>query len=67
MATHKLLLLPGDGTPRIVFCLHGGVTLDSPDGALALGPVQAAYLSARDHDVTATGDGEVYLVTLPTI
>ncbi len=61
------LLLPGDGTPRIVFCLHGGVTLDSPDGALALGPVQAAYLSARDHDVTATGDGEVYLVTLPTI
>ncbi|KGN29809.1 hypothetical protein N802_10390 [Knoellia sinensis KCTC 19936] len=59
--------LPGDGTPRIVFCLHGDVTLTTPEGALELGPVRAAYLSARDHDVTVSGSGEVYLVTLPTV
>ena len=61
------LLLPGDGTPRLVLCLHGDVLLAGDTGSLALGPVQAAYLSARDHDVVATGSGEVYLVTLPTI
>lgn len=60
-------LLPGNDTPRIVFCLHGDVTLTAPDATLALGPVQAAYLSARDHDVTVTGTGEVFLVTLPTV
>ncbi|GAA4110603.1 mannose-6-phosphate isomerase, class I [Knoellia locipacati] len=60
-------LLPGDGTPRLVLCLHGDVLLAGPTGSLALGPVQAAFLSARDHDVVATGSGEVYLVTLPTI
>ncbi|CAN7344872.1 mannose-6-phosphate isomerase, class I [Knoellia sp. LjRoot47] len=61
------LLLPGDRTPRLVFCLHGDVLLAGPTGSLELGPVQAAYLSARDHDVVATGSGEVYLVTLPTV
>jgi mannose-6-phosphate isomerase len=60
-------LLPGSGTPRIVFCLHGDVTLTTSEESLALGPVRAAYLSARDHDVTVTGNGEVYLVTLPTV
>lgn len=59
--------IPGDGTPRIVFCLHGDITLASPKVTLALGPVRAAYLSAQDHDVTVTGSGEVFLVTLPTI
>ncbi len=59
--------LPGDGTPRIVFCLHGEATLTTPQASLALGPVRAAYLSARDHDVKVTGSGEVFLVTLPTI
>ena len=63
----KGLLLPGNGTPRIAFCLHGDVTLAGADGALTLGPVQAAYLSARDHEVRATGSGEVYLVTLPSV
>lgn len=65
------LLLPGDGTPRIVFCLHGEVVLTTPDdgpgSTLTLGPVRAAYLSARDHDVRVTGSGEVYLVTLPSV
>lgn len=61
------LLIPGDGTPRIVFCLHGDVTLASAEATLALGPVRAAYLSARDHDVTVTGSGDVFLVTLPTV
>lgn len=59
--------LPGDGTPRIVFCLHGDVTLTTPEASLALGPVRAAYLSARDHGVTVTGAGEVFLVTLPGV
>lgn len=61
------VLLPGDGTPRIVFCLHGQVRLAAHDDALDLGPVRAAYLSARDRDVTVTGSGEVYVVTLPTV
>lgn len=60
-------LLPGDGTPRIVFCLHGDATLTTPEATLALGPVRAAYLSAGDRDVTVTGSGEIYLVTLPTV
>ncbi|KRE43797.1 mannose-6-phosphate isomerase, class I [Knoellia sp. Soil729] len=61
------VILPGDGTPRIAFCLHGDVTLTTPQASLALGSVQAAYLSARDRDVTVTGSGEVFLVTLPTV
>jgi mannose-6-phosphate isomerase len=59
--------LPGDGTPRIAFCLHGDVTLTTPGSSLELGSVQAAYLSARDRDVTVTGSGEVFFVTLPTV
>lgn len=59
--------IPGNGTPRIVFCLHGDVTLTSPKATLALGPVGAAYLSAQDDDVTVTGSGEVFLVTLPCV
>ena len=61
------VLIPGNGTPRIVFCLHGDVALTSREATLALGPVRAAYLSAQDHDVTVTGSGEVFLVTLPGI
>lgn len=65
------LRVPGDGTPRIVFCLHGEVVLaaraDGAGSTLTLGPVRAAFLSARDHDVRVTGSGEVYLVTLPTV
>lgn len=60
-------LVPGDDTPRIVFCLHGEATLVSPGATLTLGPVQAAYLSASDHDVVLTGSGDVFLVTLPTV
>lgn len=59
--------IPGNGTPRIVFCLRGDVTLTSPKATLTLGPVQAAYLSAQDDDVTVTGSGEVFLVTLPCV
>lgn len=59
--------VPGNGTPRLVFCLRGDVTLASPEATLALGPVRAAYLSAQDHDVTVTGSGEVFLVTLPGV
>jgi mannose-6-phosphate isomerase len=61
------VVLPGAGTPRIVFCLHGEVTLTTTETSLTLGPVQAAYLSARDHEVSVSGSGEVYLVTLPSI
>lgn len=59
--------IPGNGTPRIVFCLRGDVTLTSPKATLSLGPVRAAYLSAQDDDVTVTGSGEVFLVTLPCV
>ncbi|KGN36428.1 mannose-6-phosphate isomerase, class I [Knoellia subterranea] len=61
------VVLPGNGTPRIVFSLHGDVTLATAERNLALEPVRAAYLSARDHDVTVTGSGEVFLVTLPHV
>ena len=61
------VVLPGDGTPRIVFCLHGDATLTTSEASLDLGPVRAAYLSARDQQVSVTGSGEVYLVTLPGV
>lgn len=59
--------VPGDGTPRIVFCLYGEVTLASARASLTLGPVRAAYVGAGDREVTVTGSGEVYLVTLPGV
>ncbi|PRY60124.1 mannose-6-phosphate isomerase type 1 [Knoellia remsis] len=61
------VVVPGDGTPRIAFCLYGEVTLASAEASLTLGPVRAAYVGARDREVTVTGSGEVYLVTLPGV
>jgi mannose-6-phosphate isomerase len=47
--------LPGDG-PRIVLCLRGSVSL----GALALGAGEAAFVSAAEPPVVASGEGVVF-------
>ncbi|WP_392542819.1 mannose-6-phosphate isomerase, class I [Oryzobacter telluris] len=57
--------LPGDTSPRIVFCLRGSVTLSSASGTVALGEVESAFLPVGEGAVTLEGAGEVYLVTVP--
>ncbi len=58
--------LPGEGRPRIVFCLRGEVVLDLVTGGrLALGDMQSAFIPADEGEVHLRGDGEVYVVTVP--
>ena len=57
--------LPGDTSPRIVFCLRGRVTLSAASGTVELGDVESAFLPVGEGAVTLEGAGEVYVVTVP--
>jgi mannose-6-phosphate isomerase len=57
--------LPGEGAPRIVFCLRGRVTLTAASGSLELRDVESAFLPAAEGAVSLSGTGEVYLVAVP--
>ena len=57
--------LPGDGSPRIVFCLRGQVTLRGSGSFLELGDAGSAFLPARQGPVVLDGAGEVYVVSVP--
>jgi mannose-6-phosphate isomerase len=59
------LAVPGEGGPRIVFCLRGRIVLEGPDGVLELGPAESAFVPARDGGVRVGGSGEVYVVSCP--
>ncbi len=51
--------LPADG-PRILFCLRGAMELSSGDARLVLRPGQAAFVSAAEPAVVATGTGVLF-------
>jgi len=57
--------VPGEGLPRIVFCLRGAVTLTSAAGDLALGDLESAFVPASEGPLELAGSGEVYLATVP--
>ncbi len=57
--------LPADGSPRIVFCLRGEVSLSSRSGTLELGDAGSAFVPAGEGPVVLDGAGEVYLVSVP--
>lgn len=57
--------LPGDTSPRLVFCLRGKVSLAAASGTVELGDVESAFVPAGEGAVTLEGAGEVYVVTLP--
>ena len=57
--------LPADGSPRIVFCLRGRVTLTSGAGTLELGDAGSAFVPAGEGQVLLEGAGEVYVVSVP--
>ncbi|HYN29773.1 MAG TPA: mannose-6-phosphate isomerase, class I [Dermatophilaceae bacterium] len=57
--------LPGDGGPRIVFCLRGSAVLHGPADRLGLGRAESAFVPAREEGVTVSGPGEVYVVSCP--
>jgi mannose-6-phosphate isomerase len=58
-------LLPADGSPRIVFCLRGRVTLATSSCALELGDAGSAFVPASEAPVALSGAGEVYVVSVP--
>jgi len=55
--------VPGDGGPRILFCLRGSVTVRSGDAAVEVGPTGSVFLPVSDTTVTVEGRGEVYVVS----
>lgn len=55
--------LPGDGGPRIAFCLRGEVRLRCGEQTLVLGDAESAFLPAGDAAVMATGHGDLWVVT----
>ncbi len=57
--------LPGDTSPRIVFCLRGRVSLTAASGVLELGDVESVFLPVGEGAVNLEGVGEVYCVTVP--
>ena len=57
--------LPGDGSPRVVFCLRGRVTLTGCADRLELGDADSAFLPAGQGPVTLDGAGETYVVSVP--
>ena len=59
------IALPGGG-PRIAFCLRGRVELVGTTGEVAvLGDAESLFLPASTAAITATGDGELYVVATP--
>ena len=58
--------LPGEPGPRIVFCLRGRVTLTSTSRTLDLGDAGSAFVPAGEGEVALEGDGEVYVVSVPS-
>ena len=58
--------LPGEPGPRIVFCLRGRVTLTSSARTLDLGDAGSAFVPAGEGEVALGGEGEVYVVSVPS-
>jgi mannose-6-phosphate isomerase len=52
--------LPGSGA-RIVLCVDGAATLHAKTGALKVGQGESCYLSAADHEVTASGPAILFI------
>ncbi|MFH9038308.1 mannose-6-phosphate isomerase, class I [Streptomyces sp. NPDC017966] len=54
-------VVPSSG-PRIVLCVDGSALLRGPEGdELSLGPGASCFLSDSDRDVTAQGDGTLFV------
>lgn len=56
--------LPGEGLPRIAFCLRGRVALRAHASALELTDAESAFIPADEGAVHIEGTGELYLVTV---
>ncbi|MEO6791058.1 MAG: mannose-6-phosphate isomerase, class I [Ornithinibacter sp.] len=57
--------LPGEGMPRIGFCLRGRVALRGAADAVELTDAESAFIPADEGSVHLEGSGEFYLVTVP--
>ncbi|MFC8373912.1 mannose-6-phosphate isomerase, class I [Streptomyces sp. NPDC057239] len=54
-------VVPSSG-PRVVLCVDGSALLRGPEGdELSLGPGASCFLSDSDQDVTAQGDGTLFV------
>ncbi|MER6623247.1 mannose-6-phosphate isomerase, class I [Streptomyces sp. NPDC000931] len=54
-------VVPSSG-PRIALCVDGSALLRGPEGdELSLGPGESCFLSDSDRDVTAQGDGTLFV------
>jgi len=64
-AVDSRVRLPGEGGPRIAFCLRGGAELITPDEQVRLGAVESVFLRATERDVYLSPGGEVFAVSTP--
>jgi mannose-6-phosphate isomerase len=55
------VVLPGDGGARIVLCTEGAAVLRASSGALKLARGEAAFLSAADGPVSASGPAALFI------
>ncbi len=56
-------VVPGDGGPRILFCLGGAATVRRGRTALEVGPTGSVFLPVGDTEVTVEGGEEIYVVS----
>lgn len=57
--------LPGEGFPRLGFCLRGRVVLRGAADAVELTDAESAFIPADEGAIHLEGTGEFYLVTVP--
>ncbi len=58
-------LLPGDGSPRVVFALRGPVRLGRGEAVIELADADSVFLPALARNVPVAGSGELYVVSVP--
>jgi mannose-6-phosphate isomerase len=56
--------LPGAGSPRVLFCLQGEVTVAFGADELTLRGGEAAWSPASDPELSATGTGRLFVATV---
>ncbi len=64
LADGAVLLVPGDGGPRVLLCVEGEASVGcgtEPAARLLLTRGQSCFLGARDMHVTLTGAGTYFL------
>jgi mannose-6-phosphate isomerase len=64
LADGAALKIPGDGGPRVLFCVAGDASVScgtEPDGHFVLTRGQSCFLSAADSNVLLTGAGRFFL------